>query len=272
MEIEFQLLERFINSHFKEAVPTIENLSVHEIAEFLESVPIEWSALLISKMDRYKAAQCLEKMNLDFAVRLIEHLSIPNSEILLRLVNSDFCNIVLDKIPSKTAQKIRSILNYSQNTVGALLNPVFFTVSNELTVKQVLQIVKEYKPSLQQHIYVLDRDQMLVGYIELSRLITTDENESILKITNTNTPKLLSTTNISSIKDYADGFKTFSEIPVVDNSGIFLGVVSKDQLHKLNNKIKSGDQDLYKTGAALGDLYRIGLASFLMNTSEISKK
>ncbi len=272
MNIEQRLLEHYINRHTPEVLSTVEALAVEEIIGILESIPSKSAALILRQMDRLKAAQCLEKINIALAVKLIEHISTPYAEILLRLVNIDFCNILLDELPEKIAQNLRRIVRYANNTVGANLNIIAFTVSQELSVKMALEKIEKDKPELQSHLYILDRNQVLIGSVEIKKLITADRNKSIQSIMNSNPPKIMATINISSIAENESWDKSFSELPVVDMDGVFLGILSKEVLKKFNPDSKSIDQNLYKTGAALGELYKIGLASFLRITSEISAK
>lgn len=268
-----QLLEHYIDKHTQDALSFIEVLQIEEIIGLLESISTESAAVLLSQMDRFKAAGCLEKTKKEFAVKILEHLSLPNSEILLRLINSDYCNTLLDNLPDKISQNLRRIVSYPKNTVGAYLNPIVFAVSEELTIKQTLKRIKIEKPELQSYLYVIDRGQALVGCIELEKLITTNSKVYIRSIMNSSAPKVIATSTISSIADGESWIGTFSELAVVDVNGVFLGIISKDILTQLNPESVSIDQNLYKTGAALGELYKIGLASFLnINSENISRQ
>jgi magnesium transporter len=270
MKIDQQLLEHYISRHTADVLSAVEILPVEEIVGILESVPTESAAILISKMERLKAAKCLEKLKPGLAVEIIAQLSVTNSEILLRLVSADFCSLLLDELPEKIAQNLRRILRYPKNTVGANLNPIVFTINEEFSVKMALDKIVKEKPQLQSYLYVLDRNQLLVGYIELKKLITTEGSKSIKSMMNLNPPKIIATINISSLADSESWIESFSELPVVDVDGIFLGILSKDTLRKFDPVTNAINQNVYKSGAALGELFKIGLVSFLKTTSEIS--
>ncbi|MGQ1785047.1 magnesium transporter MgtE N-terminal domain-containing protein [Saccharicrinis sp. GN24d3] len=271
MKIEPYILERYIENHTSDALLALENMPIDHIVVFLGSIPSNLACSLLCQMDRNRAAACLEKITPELATVLIEQLPIPNSEILLRLINVDLRNDILNQLPEKTSQNIRQILKYPKNTVGAFLNPTVFTLHEEQTVKKALAKIKKEKPHLPQHIFILNRDQLLVGHIELKQLITSDENTSIQTFMNPNPSKISATANISAVTDKATWTESLFEIPVVDNKGVFLGIVSKEALKKHTPKTSSFDNELYQTGAALGELYKIGLASFLRNNPGSTK-
>lgn len=270
MKTEQYILESYIKNHTSDALSAIESLQIEEVVVFFETIPLELAALLLSQMDRYRAAQCLEKINPEMTVSIIEKMTVTNSEIILRLVSADLRGILLLQLPEEVSRNLQHILKYPKNTVGAFLNPIAFTLSLELTVEQVLEKIRKEKPHVQSHLFVLDRNQLLMGYIELKELIQASENKPIQSILHPNPPKFSATMNISVIAEDTTWFESFSEIPVVDNKGIFLGIVSNEELKKLTPKTKTFDNHLYQTGAALGELYKIGLVSFLRNASEIT--
>ena len=63
MDTDLILLERFIEEHPRQAAQAIEALEDAEVSAFIEEIPVELAARLISLMNIYKVAKCLKLVN-----------------------------------------------------------------------------------------------------------------------------------------------------------------------------------------------------------------
>jgi len=269
MDTDEKLLASFIQSHTGEVLLIIENLKEIEIADLLESLPIDLSALLLGQMDRFKAARGLEKVDLGIAIQLIEKLPISSAKVLLRQIDHSICNTLLNGLPPHASMPLRRILKYPENSVGAYLNPLVFTLFEDQSIKQGLEKIKKNDPHLQSKIFILDRNQLLVGFIELKELITNDINKPIHLLINSDFPKIVADMNITTLMEGWKYDESFPCLPVVDASGIFLGEITKLILANINPKKNTFDHEALQASSALGELYQIGLSSLFRSASEI---
>jgi len=270
MDTDKRILERFINNHTSEALLMIENLDEEEIAVLLKSLSPELSSILLCQMDRFKAARCLEKIDPEIAIKLIETLTTSIAALILRQMDKNLRNSILDRLSSENSKSIHQILRYPDNTVGAYLDPLVFTLLQDLSISQGLERIKENQLHILSHIFVLSRDHLLVGFIELKELIKTDESKPIREVMNPNPPKILADMNINTLLEGWGGWdKSFPFLPVVDLHGIFLGVITWETLTNINKMEKTMDRHAQQASMALGDLYQIGFSSLIRSASEI---
>lgn len=271
MSSQQKILTEYIRSHSGEVASFLEDIEDVEIAAFLQEISIELSAVLLSNMDRYKAAGSLEKLKIGTAIQVVGLMPESAAELLLRLIEPELCESILDGLPQKKSQLFQRILKFQQNTVGAFLTPVVFTLNEEISVSQALSKIQKSKPTLISHIYILNRSQTLVGSIGLKDLLTSDGLKKISAIMNPEPLSILANMDISQFIEMYNNKDSFSDLAVVDTDGVFLGIISRDAFDKLTLKKNMPNKDVIQTGAALGELFKIGLASFLYSTGELVK-
>jgi magnesium transporter len=269
MDTDEKLLAKFIQNHTSEVVLKIEGLAEGEIAALLESLSYELSALLISQMDRFIAARSLEKMNLDITVQLMEKLPLHVAETLLRQLGAELRNSILSELPGKVSDSLKQILKYPKNTVGAFLDPKVFTLFEDNTVQQSMEKIKKNNPPIDTYIFIISRNQRLIGSIELRQLITTEVDKQIRSLAKRDLPKVSADMNISEVDVLWEKDGQYSQLPVVDPVGIFLGAISRETVAKRDVKKSTYDHHASQTSSALGDLYKIGFSSLFRSASEI---
>ena len=152
------------------------------------------------------------------------------------------------------------------------MQPLVFTLQGNHTAGQALEKIKKNKGLLFQQVYVLDQNKRLEGVIELQDLLTVNDKVSIQSILNSNPTTISASMDISALKDSELWDHSFPSLPVVDIDGVFLGIISKKTLSDLIPEKKESIQSTRQTGAALGDLYRLGISSFLHGAKVLTDK
>ncbi len=269
METENKILERFITNHTDETLQVIEKLGAEELVEFLKSLPIDISSMLLANLNRLKAAHCIEKADLTFAMELLETCAPSISANILRILDQKLIQTLLEKISSEHSNAIRQILNYPENSAGAYLDPRVFTLKENLNIGQALDLIRENNTYVQSHIFVLSSEQALVGCIELKNLITGDSSKPIRSIMKINIPEIVANINVQALIDGKIEYEELPILPIVDIHGVFLGVIDKKSLSALKFDKESKSNDIQQASIALGDLYQIGLSSLLRSTTEL---
>ena len=269
MDTDQLLLEKFIRNHPGEVLHFIEKLSAQEIAGLMESLPIDLSEQLCNQMDRYKASQCFENLNPEMAIKLISALHPSFAATILRQVDKILCNSILKDLSKDKSKSIATILSYPDNTVGAYLDPLVFTLYEDMSVEQGLVRIKENHPHIVSPVYILSRDQLLVGFTEVKDLIAAENTKQIHSIMNTNPPEILADISIKALLAGSDWNDLFYYLPVVDSKRVFLGVIGKDVMKNIGQKAEPLDRNAQEASQALGDLFQIGLTSLFRSTSDI---
>lgn len=66
-------------------------------------------------------------------------------------------------------------------------------------------------------------------------------------------------------------WRTYHDLPVVDETGRFLGVIDYQTIRRLESDIKESirPRSAYDTGKALGELYWIGMSAFIRGATTV---
>ncbi len=268
MDADLLLVEQFIKERPGQTARVLEDLNDEELTAFIEEISFEYALELISLMNIYKSAKCLKIMKPALAIELLEKNDIHKTESLLRQLDKDLRNKLLDSVSPKLSAVLRPKLEYPDHSVGALMVPPDFLLEKDRMVKDVIKILKREKRPISSEVCVVDKNGVLAGMIRLQDLFRANESSEISAIMIVEIPKFFADLPFASIKNHS-GWYDYRSIPVVDGADKLIGVLNFAATRK--SKIEPGrertKQEL-EAGDALGELYRIGLTAFLQSVSK----
>lgn len=269
MNTEQKLLENLINQHPGNVLSQLDAYTYDEIASFLTIIPASLSGLLISKMEKYRAIRILELLDIQTSSQIIEELPLINSSILLRQGDPKFIENIMALVTRSISSQLRAMIQYPKNWVGAVSDPEVFTLFDDLTVEQSLTKIKNNKLPIYLHLFIINREQTLVGYIVMDDVIKSKPNQKINAIMHKDFVKIRADISIDFLIEGNLWDEQYLALPVVDANDHFLGVITKSILSNIQRKDKSFDRQASAAGKALGELYRIGLSSLLHSATQI---
>ncbi len=268
MDTDKKILEAFIQNHGLEATQILEELEPAEVASLLLEIPVEMAARLLAQMHAYKASCCLEIVDQKRAVELLEKLDLKTVELILRQVDEPLRHSLLEHVSKDISVTLRQNLKYLGNTIGALMNPMVFTLRENDTIENALTMLKEHKRLVSPCVFVIKPNKTLFGVINLQDLVLADKNTTTSTLANTSVPKLYADAQFETAFNH-DGWLDFYALPVIDRSDVLVGSLELEAVRKVNVKAEDAlGKQAIKAGAALGELYRIGLTGLLRGTGD----
>src|SRR5450759_243231 len=133
------------------------NLAAETISELEDA----FQADVIDDLTQQRASDILEIMDPDDAADIIGDLPYDKAEALLRLMGF------------KEQRAIRKLLGYKDKTAGGIMTPEVTTVTEDMSVQQVIEYLRGEAGENESifYIYVVDEDSALVGVISLRDLV-----------------------------------------------------------------------------------------------------
>jgi len=195
-------------------------LSPEAAAELIEEAPAELAVTMIEGLESGVAAKIMEELHSDTQADIVQELEPENSEAILA------------EMESESAENLRKLSQYDADTAGGLMELEAFTFHIDETVGAVLKRLTAGDESFEryrgQHPYILDDDGRLVGVVSLRDLLRSRRAVKLADILH----EPISVQPDASQDELVDLFdeNPFLGIPVVDASGILLGVVSRLEL------------------------------------------
>ena len=238
-----------------------------DLAEIFENIKPEERILCFKNIEEDKAAEMLEYLSPQLQVELLGDIDEETASKIISLLPHDSAADVLgdmednesetylDKLPHKFSEEVRELLTYNEETAGGLMTPVMMTVNDDMTVKEVLSSIRvqaqEDNMELY-YIYVVDKQQHLLGVVSLRKLLTSPINQTIENIMITDIVKL----HIDDYQDYiADIFMKYqyNALPVVDLYNRLKGIITWDDVQDIVEE-ETTEEIYTSSGIATGNV------------------
>ncbi|MFT5194371.1 MAG: magnesium transporter [Candidatus Promineifilaceae bacterium] len=237
--IIFKLLEK----EAWETVSTLlERMHPADIALLLEDVGTEHAVNIFRRLPVDIASEVLDETGALIRQELIEQVDDERLAILLDEMPMDDAANILDELPDRIsdrllglmdhteADEVREILAYEDDTVGRLMNRVVPALRRQWTVAHSL----EYLRSLEEietihYLYVVDRNERLIGVVPIRYLILSQLDASIEDIMLQSVFSIQATADQEELAEFVARYD-YVAIPVVDEDDRLIGVVTVDDV------------------------------------------
>ncbi|WP_251230436.1 magnesium transporter [Adlercreutzia aquisgranensis] len=226
-----------------------QHLDDAQATEAISEMEDEFQADFIEDLDEARAAGLLGSMDPDDAADIVRDLSYEKAETLLRLLGAE------------DASEIRRLLGYKDGTAGGMMTTQFVAVESDATVGETIEVLRDLPddhPTVH-YVYVTDEYEKLIGLLSLRTLVLTDPDRPVAEVMHDD----VITVNPDETEEgvAADIFKyDIPAMPVVDEHGALLGIVTVDDAWDAIEDDVSGD----KTRASVGKVLGIVLAVVLL--------
>lgn len=219
----------------------LRKLDAETAAYVLIELPDETSRAIIAELPDTTVAHYLDILPMDDALALRDSLSPERFEALLNV------------IPDQDAQEIRRLLSYPDSSAGQLMTEDFVEVSPTDTMSDVLDLIRNTNDEefeTVNYIYVLSEDRHLLGLLTLKRVIRAQPNslarDVMVEDMITVPAKMPEEEVARTLARYG-----FSAVPVLDDRGRMLGIVTADDAQQILEEAQT--EDVLMLGGVTGD-------------------
>ena len=264
MNTTLRVCNEFMHNHPVAAARLLEHMPARDVSTFLASTDSGSAARTVEHMSMEHAARCLEGMDEKSALALVAALHSDAQVSVLRLLPAKLQDFIIDGLPAESSGPLKRMLRYPAGTVGELMDPFVFTVPDDVTVQETLKRARAAKLEMPFYVYVVDRNQVLVGAVSLKNLIRAKRNNPLSTVIRRELVTLnAASAQLEMLK--APYWREFHTLPVTDDDGLFQGVVRYQTVARLRDELtgESGDESVLDTALALGELYWMGLSGVM---------
>ncbi|MCB1761624.1 MAG: magnesium transporter [Gammaproteobacteria bacterium] len=219
-------------------------ISPTEAADFMEEIPAEHAADLIEQLSVSQAASIVNEMESAEKADLLADMEVREAEAILA------------ELPPQEAAQVRELIRYSPDVAGGMMVTEYLAFQESATVSDALQGLSawvENRPEQEAHIYIISPAGILIGAIDLQRLVLSQRNAPLSRILK---PARFVSVNYS--LDELDSMFECHQLPavaVVDDHQKLLGILRRDDLVQALQKRADADH-LKSQGIVGGDEIR----------------
>ena len=224
----------------------IENNAV-DIAEILEEVleetDVEKTTVLFRILPKDIAVDVFSYLPSEEQIAIIGAITDKEvSYIMDELAFDDMIDVleelpanVVDKILEKTSKDerklINTFLNYPDTCAGSLMTPDYITLRKDMTVGEALAYIKREGMDSETiyTCYVKDEGRKLLGIVSLRTLVIAEDFTPIEELMHTDIVRVNVYDDQEEVSDIFTKYG-FLAIPVVDNEGRIVGIITVDDI------------------------------------------
>ncbi len=214
-----------------------------DIAELIVELEEAERVIIFRLLNRELAADVFEYLDVDTQMELIKSMGKEDIAAILNEMDPDDRTALFEEIPAQALQQLLSLLSseekkiattllgYPENSIGRLMTPDYLAVKKDWTIQEVLDYIRKVgkgKETLNV-VFVTDDKGKLLGTIDIRDILLASPEQKISEIYDE---------NITPLNVFDDQEKAVSvlqkydavALPVVDNNGILLGIVTVDDI------------------------------------------
>ena len=200
----------------------INQLEEEHASDTLEEISPNMQREIISSLTKEKVADLIDMMTPGQAADVLSVLTLEDQEAIMELMDEENLN------------KIKSILEKRQDTILNLITERYLKAQPDETVETVENAYPKRAKGKDEimYIHVTDKDNTLLGVIDVKELLQADSQALLKDIMNKN---VITLDKESSIGEATKMFSRygFRSLPVTDNDNKIVGVVSQRDVVKL---------------------------------------
>ena len=270
---------RFKLSSPRQAAGNLRNRAVNDpktVATYLKGNLQEWFALV--EADPADAADVLEELGDEIAVGIFNLLSVERAAPLLEEARDDFAVDILEQLPharagallaempadeaadlvihldddhraelfavmpEETVQEIRGLLRYPSDTAGGLMSTDFAALPMSMTAGEAIESIRKLHEDLEDltYVYVVDDEERLRGVISFRDLVFRRPGVGLEEAMIADPVSVRPMTDREEVAELSIRYNLFA-IPVVDQRGHLVGVVTTDAVYEVLQEEASED-------------------------------
>lgn len=240
----------------------IEDMESEDLAELVSEMPPENHATLFEKIPLEKAIAVFPLLELAIQKDMLGGLSNLRVAELMNEIDPDDRTALLESLPLDVTRQLLStltpreraiaqkLLDFPEDSVGRLMTPDFISVKQDWTVQRCLDYIRRHgedKETLND-IYVVDERGHLVDDLPIREFLLSSPEDKVKELINQSYVALKASDPQEEAIQIFKKYSTRTAMPVVDEDGRLLGIVTIDDILHLEEK--EATEDIQKIGGA----------------------
>jgi magnesium transporter len=230
-----------------------------DVAELILDLPEEDQVIIFRLLPNALAADVFEYLDADAQQQLLRAMAHEQVVAILNEMSPDDRTALLEEMPSAAARQLiklltpeerriaQALLGYPEDSIGRLMTPDFIAIHDDWTVKEVLDHVREFGHDSEtlNLIYVVDERGKLIDDLRIREFLLRPLEAKVSEFRDRTFVALKVN---DSQEEALNAFRKYDRaaLPVVDSSGVLVGIVTSDDM--LDVAEEEATEDIQKFG------------------------
>ena len=219
----------------------LNSLKPQDVAHLLESSPpklrqaiwalvnLEDEGEILQFLSEEVKNQFLQAMDADEVLAVTEGLETDDIADILQQLPNTVIKKVMASMEQQHRSRVERVINFEENSAGGLMSTEMITVRASITLDVLLRYLRRHEelPKTTDNIYVVSKNDSLVGILPLAKLLVTDTRATVREIMQTDfhhIPVDMPDNEVALLFERND----WVSAPVVSDNGKLLGRITID--------------------------------------------
>jgi magnesium transporter len=226
-----------------------------DMAEVIEDLPAEDSAVLFRLLPRDAAAEVFEYFSVDRQSELVGKLG--NEQLVATLVNEmapDDRTRLLEELPAEVTKRVltnlkpeelkvaRQLLGYPEKTAGRYMTPEYLAIRPTMTAAEALEYIRKNGKDREtlSVVYVTDEKSYLLDDIRLGTLVLAAPDARVSTLQDV---QMVSLSATATQEEVVSAFEKYDRaaLPVTDSRGVLVGIITADDVLDVAEQVATED-------------------------------
>lgn len=237
--------------HPEDLADVVEDLADDRAGELLMQLPPDFAAQVFERLDEDQQGAVAEAIGVEETAKLALNMGADELADFISIIPPAMTEPLLQQLESRdpeVAQDVEELRRWPDTSAGGLMTTDYISVEPRWSIRQAIQAVRESAVDAEtlEALYVVDENERLLGVATLRRLLLGGADETVESV------MLRKFKSVPPDLDQEDVARTLAKydllaMPVVDNQGQLLGVITADDvLHVL---VAEQSEDVQKMSA-----------------------
>ncbi|WDF67726.1 magnesium transporter [Sphingobacterium oryzagri] len=268
LEMQVELVEKWIASgRISELQDFLNEQNISDVEELIDELP-EHAALFIETLNINRAVHVFSILDFPTQERIFKKLSATKvSELINEMppddrtsffseLKGDVVKRLIIMLSPEERKEALSLLGYPEDSVGRLMTPDYITVKPHWNITRILEHIRRYGNASEtiDVLYVIDSEGRLMDDIKIRDILISDPETKVEDLIDN---RLISLHANDPQEEAVNVFRMNNRValPVVDEQGIMLGMVTIDDILWVANEEYSEDMQRIGGTEALDEPY-----------------
>ena len=252
-----EIRDALTHENWDHAAKLLENLRPPDQADLFEELSPETQDQLLPRLNPEDSADILEELVDEDAAEVAARLNPEElARILSKMESDEAADLLGDIAPDQAAEallttddaeEIRTLLKHEDNTAGGLMTSIDVLLHRDITAAEAIAHLRTVSPDSETlyYLYVVDNDMRLVGGVSLRQLVLALPDTRISDLMDAEVFHADAATDKEDVARLMTRYDLIS-MPVVDQTGHLLGVITHDDLVDVLEE--EATEDIYRLG------------------------
>ena len=213
-------------------------------------------ASVILELDESQIIEIFNNMPPNEIARILNEMESDDAAAILRLFDEEKVKEILQYMEKEELNIVEELLQYPTDSAGSIMNPNYFALNEELTVKEATKLLHKAEDlEMVFYLYVIDNEKHLVGVVSLRQLILNPPEKKLKEIMTREVIKVNVNTDREEVAKIVERYDLLA-VPVVDEEDRLIGIITVDDVIDVIREETT--EDIYKMAGTTEDELMLG--------------